>query len=236
MASDFWDNYDTVYAGKDYAGEVATILPLLKSPKTLLDVGCGTGTHALIFAQHGIDVTAIDYDEEAISVARNKDRNSSVKFQVCLPQRLRTDALFDAAVSLFDVVNYRQSTWFLYTFFAGIFDHIKPGAKFVFDCWNGDAALNDPPRVKVTKFGTITPTLAPSQNLETTCVHLRFDATVEGNEFTYEFDHYLWSIDVLRRTLEDVGFANVLCTSWMMPEREASAQDWKVMFVCEKPQ
>src|SRR5258708_16617985 len=41
---------------------VATLVPVLKSRGTqhVLDLGCGVGRHALLFAEHGFTVEAID--------------------------------------------------------------------------------------------------------------------------------------------------------------------------------
>jgi len=50
----------------------------------VLDVGCGTGEHALFFASRGLQVTGIDFVEEAIRRARAKaaERRLSVEFLV----------------------------------------------------------------------------------------------------------------------------------------------------------
>src|SRR3954452_15900084 len=50
----------------------------------LLDAGCGTGDAALFFAERGLEVTGIDYLEEAIQRARTKaaERGLNVTFRV----------------------------------------------------------------------------------------------------------------------------------------------------------
>jgi|Deesub1362A_J573_1020465.scaffolds.fasta_scaffold00295_9 ubiquinone/menaquinone biosynthesis C-methylase UbiE len=50
------------------------ILELLRPRpgQCLLDVGCGTGNHLLLFQQHGLDVTGIDPSEPMLDVARDK--------------------------------------------------------------------------------------------------------------------------------------------------------------------
>jgi cyclopropane fatty-acyl-phospholipid synthase-like methyltransferase len=50
----------------------------------ILDAGCGTGEHALFFAERGNSVTGIDYIEEAIRRAKEKaaDRRLSAKLLV----------------------------------------------------------------------------------------------------------------------------------------------------------
>lgn len=50
--------------------EVVQNFPI--KPCRALDVGCGTGTHAVWLTRQGFDVTAIDYSETALKLARDK--------------------------------------------------------------------------------------------------------------------------------------------------------------------
>lgn len=56
------------------------------SPGRALDLGCGTGTNVITLAEHGWQVTGIDYVPKAIRIARQKARRkgyqSEVKFLV----------------------------------------------------------------------------------------------------------------------------------------------------------
>jgi len=50
--------------------------------RRLIDLGCGTGTFALMLAGRGIRVTAVDPDEDAIDVARHKEGADAVEWIV----------------------------------------------------------------------------------------------------------------------------------------------------------
>jgi SAM-dependent methyltransferase len=54
----------------------------------VLDVGCGTGEHALMAAELGLDATGIDFSPKAIRLAENKARERSLD-----PHFLVADAL-----------------------------------------------------------------------------------------------------------------------------------------------
>ena len=48
--------------------------------KKVLDIGCGHGSNAFILAQKGSYVTALDIDEERLSVARNLNNHENINF------------------------------------------------------------------------------------------------------------------------------------------------------------
>jgi malonyl-CoA O-methyltransferase len=68
---------------------------------SVLDLGCGTGRHALWLAAAGAKVTAVDFSEGMLGEARRKPGADSVRFQVHdLHQPLPFDASsFDGIVS-----------------------------------------------------------------------------------------------------------------------------------------
>jgi SAM-dependent methyltransferase len=49
-----------------------------------LDLGCGTGTHSIYLAQHGLTVVGVDFSPKAIELAREKARQAraAVDFQI----------------------------------------------------------------------------------------------------------------------------------------------------------
>ncbi len=69
-------------------------------PKKVLDVGCGTGRHAIILAEQGYDVTGIDLSEDLVRQAREKAKQMglSVNFVIQDAVTLPYQAEFDAAI------------------------------------------------------------------------------------------------------------------------------------------
>lgn len=224
----FWKHYDKMYADKDYDKEARALLPWLGDPRIILDVGCGTGNHAAAFARQGRLVVGIDLDPNAIKIAREKKVPNVVFLHGDITE-LRSKGRFDAVVSLFNVVNYVMNKQDLVMLFKYVSMRLRPGGCFIFDCWNGEAALADPPKDKVTQFGVLSGEL----DRENASTLLTLTACIDGEEFTKQFWHKLWTIQELKDLLEGVGFVNVQCTPWMRPFREATIEDWKVMFIAE---
>jgi 2-polyprenyl-3-methyl-5-hydroxy-6-metoxy-1,4-benzoquinol methylase len=72
----------------------ANPLPILEGPFVeqllgnvgclgVLDLGCGTGRHAISMARRGAHVTAIDFSERMLERAKQKRGDANVAFQVC---------------------------------------------------------------------------------------------------------------------------------------------------------
>ncbi|MBO0789375.1 MAG: class I SAM-dependent methyltransferase [Ktedonobacteraceae bacterium] len=83
--SSFWDSYyqSLRQAERDLnptGSWAASWIPLLDhaSCTRLLDLGCGTGGDCLVLARHGLDVTGIDYSQEAVTKAQEKARKADL--------------------------------------------------------------------------------------------------------------------------------------------------------------
>jgi len=71
-----------------------------KTAQTLpraLDLGCGTGTHAIFLAQHGFQVVGVDFSARAIAVARAKARRANLALDFRVADATRLAALDLAA-------------------------------------------------------------------------------------------------------------------------------------------
>ena len=71
--------YDALYEGKDYESECDLLLDVLREADgrdvhRILDLGCGTGSHALVLAERGLDVVGVDRSADMTEIARRKGR------------------------------------------------------------------------------------------------------------------------------------------------------------------
>ena len=68
-----------------------------------IDIGCGTGTNVITLAQHGWQVTGIDFAPTAIQLAKRKLRKAGVRASVQVGDATRLDNItgpFDLALDL----------------------------------------------------------------------------------------------------------------------------------------
>jgi len=108
-------NYDyLVGASRDFDSQINWLDKIFQENKvrTVLDCGCGTGTHAIKLAKKGYLVTAFDYNINQVELAKKKAKQTGVaiNFQVGDIKDF-SFGKFDAVISLFSVLTYAcQST------------------------------------------------------------------------------------------------------------------------------
>lgn len=153
--------YDLLYADKDYKAESEYILGLLAgqyvpAPGSILELGCGTGAHAELFAEKGWSVHGIDMSpymlERAHQRAATSPHSAKLKFELGDVRNFRTDNRFDAVVSLFHVTSYQTTNADLEAMFETAARHLNSGGVFLFDFWYGPAVLSERPTVRVKRF------------------------------------------------------------------------------------
>ena len=110
----------------------------------VLDVGCGTGEHAMMAAAHGLDATGLDASQNAIRIAtaRNAERGLSARFVVgdALDLASFLTPPFDTALDsgLFHVFDDEDRAGYVTSLHAVL----APGARYVLMCFS-DAEPGD---------------------------------------------------------------------------------------------
>ena len=147
--------YDALYAAKDYVGECDMIELLLAEFGTVgpirrvLDLGCGTGGHAIPLAARGYDVTGIDVSPAMLARARDKAAaglGGAVAFHRGDIRGVRLGGpRFDGAIMMFAVLGYQQTLEDVEAALSTARAHLAAGAVLVFDVWHGPGVLADQP-------------------------------------------------------------------------------------------
>lgn len=145
--------YDALYGEKNYAAECDAAEELFRRhatgpTHTVLDLGCGTGTHALIFARRGYAVTGVDRSPAMLDIARRKAVDAAARLAGTPPAFVEGDVrtvqlgrTFDAVLMLFAVLGYQTSDADVAAAMRTVASHLRPGGLFVCDVWFGPAVL-----------------------------------------------------------------------------------------------
>jgi SAM-dependent methyltransferase len=150
--------YDQLYAEKNYMGECDLIEAAVKrhaanTPVTLVDIGCGTGTHSIELAHRGYRVTGVDLSQSMIDQAGQKAASlDSAKRPTWLCGDARdfdTGTTFDLGIMMFAVIGYLTTNEDVLKGLCNIRRQLKPGALFVCDFWYGPSVLSAKPADRV---------------------------------------------------------------------------------------
>ena len=132
-------SYDRLTNDVDYDATVEFYYDILAregiSPRTAVDLACGTGSVALRLAQRGLQVTAVDLSWEMLMVAQQKAAEADVYPQfVCQPlQQLRLPRGVDLAVCALDSIDYILDPKDCELAIQRIYKALNPGGCFIFD-------------------------------------------------------------------------------------------------------
>ena len=152
------DCYDLLYEDKNYQEECNFVNSIFetyskKKANSILDLGCGTGSHALLFADMGYAVTGVELSENMLEIARKKaaDQKKCISFVQQDIRRLDLPQKFDAAVAMFAVMGYQTTNHDFEDTLTSVRRHLNTGGLFIFDVWFGPAVLTQKPtdRVKI---------------------------------------------------------------------------------------
>jgi ubiquinone/menaquinone biosynthesis C-methylase UbiE len=174
-SADMTDKISLVQSGYDRWAEVydhdANPLQALEGPVvrrvvgdprglSVLDLGCGTGRHALWLAEAGASVTAVDFSEGMLAQARNKPGAVAVRFlphDLHQPLPFPADA-FDLVVSGLVLEHLRD----LDLFFVQARRVLKPGGRAVVSAMHpamflrgSQARFTDPASGELVQPGSI---------------------------------------------------------------------------------
>jgi SAM-dependent methyltransferase len=245
--------YDLLYRDKDYAGEAAFIEGLLRqhapAARSVLELGCGTGAHAILLAAQGYKIHGVDLSDEMLEVARQRtsvlptELSQQLSFSQGNVRDCKFEQKFDVVLSLFHVVSYQATNDDLYAMFHNVAKHLKPGGVFIFDYWFGPAVMTDRPAVRIKRMNSeairITRLAEPVIDVMASCVDVNYQVLVhdkathavteltETHRMRYLFQT---EIDMLAR---DAGF-NVHSSGEWLTGRTPGIDTWGVYSVLRK--
>ena len=131
--------YDKIYREKDYQKEVSFLKKHLIG-ETILDIGGGTGTRAVLLEREGFECLNIDPDEMMIRISKSKGI-ASVRSAIENPTLAiegTIKGLFDNAIMVFDVFNFLQDPL---KAFKNVHWYLKKRGRLIFDFWDYEKRL-----------------------------------------------------------------------------------------------
>ncbi len=163
FGSEYADAYDLLYQDKDYVAECRLIDRILQNyangdVRKVLDLGCGTGNHALPLAEQGYEVVGVDRAPGMLESARRKAANGQIDGRAMFYEgdlrNIELEQSFDAALRMFAVLGYQLTNGDVLTALRTARKHVRPGGLLIFDIWYGPAVLRQGPSERVKLIPT----------------------------------------------------------------------------------
>lgn len=242
------NQYDTLYGDKDYRSPCDLIEQAFArfdaQPRTILDVGCGTGSRTIELTRRGFACTGVDLSQAMLDEAARKTSATEAEYAPRWIQgdarTFAADATFDAAIMMFAVVGYLTGNDDVLAGLRNVRRHLKPGGLFVCDFWYGPAVLSVRPseRVRVLRNGAEQTIRAASTAVDsfthTADVSFRL-WTIDGGRFLGETAEthrmrYFFPQE-FRLLLEQAGFENLRLSAFPELDRPLSDESWNALSV-----
>jgi ubiquinone/menaquinone biosynthesis C-methylase UbiE len=131
--------YDDIYStmGKDYAAEANRLHELIQKYKqtagnTLLDVACGTGTHAGVLSKE-YKVEGTDLNHDMLKIARKKYPH--IRFVQADMRDLDLGRQYDVITCLFSAIGYMKTKTDLHKAIKSMSRRLLPGGVALVEPW-----------------------------------------------------------------------------------------------------
>lgn len=226
----FGKYYDLIYRTLvDYEKECDALESIFKKicekkPKKVLDVGCGTGSHALILSKRGYTVTGIDVSKVMIEEAKKKAEKEKVEaeFFVQDMRNMKLNKKFDCAICLFGGFGYMLTYEDLVNVFSGLRQHLRNDGLFIFEFWAVGGVRSTPYQRReklldrsMTLYRLSESNFDPQTNMLNIDFHflvIRKERLVETFSETHKLRCY--TLTEMRKYLQDNEFNMVSAHDW----------------------
>jgi SAM-dependent methyltransferase len=134
--------YDKIWGRVDYDADAKFLADFFRRYhcRSVIDIGCGTGNHALRLSKLGYQVTGVDVSPTMLKIAKTKDKESKIRFMQGDMKKLEKvipkGQKFDAAICLGQVFYHLMKGKDVQAFFSGLHKILKQNGLFVFSARN----------------------------------------------------------------------------------------------------
>lgn len=243
--------YDNFYQDKDYRGETEFILASIRKyshlkGKSILSLGCGTGTYEILLNKKGYNIVGVDFSEKMLKIARKKASQNKVKIDF-LKGDVRdfvAHKKFDNVLAMFNIVGYQNTNNDLENFIKTAGKHLKKGGLFMFDGWYQPAILKDRPEnrrktVKLNDGRQVERITTQDLDIEKSLLRINFRLQESGQgkkilEIKENHPMRFFTLNEISYFLTKNGFNLRLSCRFKYLKESVSENYWDMFIVAEK--
>ena len=189
------------------------------TPKTALDIGCGTGVLCRILDESGIGVRGMDLSEGMIAIAR--EASPHIPYDVANMVSYRPDAQFDLITCTGDALNHIHDLNDVARIFQNVYHYTAPGGYFLFDILRKEeATAGEPFEVDFDETMRVFFQLTqPEEGMIALTVRVFENGALQFEEVIREKVH---DHRIICELLRSAGFTVEACTDRLLPEHKGS--------------
>jgi SAM-dependent methyltransferase len=238
--------YDLLYQTKDYGAEANFVYSRLKKYQkdiqTIIELGSGTGNHALHLCKNGITILGVERSDEMVVLAKQKKIENYHPYVADITcYELSKQA--DAVISLFHVISYLNDNDDLLKCFSQTNKHLKKGGIFLFDVWYSPAVYFQKPETRIKRLSNqqidVTRIAEPTIHYNNQIVDVNYELIIrdktESTVSVFLEKHPMrhFSINEIKWLADLTGF-ELLTAEEFLTGNEASENTWGVCFILRK--
>ena len=210
--------YDSLYKSKNYNEESQFIVKLFKkyNIRSVLDIGCGTGSHIAKLEKEGFECTGIDLNQEMLDIARQK-----VKAPLYQANMINFDLglKYDAIICMFATFNYLLTDESAIKTLSCFYKHLNSKGIVLIDLHNLQNRGSKTDKIKdierIMKWS-----YDKASRMEKTKIKFIVPEGIIEDEHTMR----IYSIEEMERLLKNTGFKKFNCYGnyELKPAKESS--------------
>lgn len=240
--------YDLLYRDKDYAEECLILKKYFKKfgvdkVSTILDLGCGTGSHIVYLAKMGYKMTGIDSSPEMLKFARKKLANlKNVELKKADMRRFHLEYKVDAAIAMFNAVGYLKTTSEFDSMLKSVRNNLNNNGLFIFDLWYKPAVLSDPPhqKTKIIKNNNLKliRVADPKVDISKNLIYINYDIFLLNNKkvtdyFNETHIQQLYGKEMVTRLLAKRQFELLRIFPFGQISKKLSNKTWHIQIIAK---
>lgn len=236
---DYATLYEILCSDQDIDRDVSDVINLVSqymgesiTKKSLLDVGCGTGSHLQRLSRH-FNCTGIDVSQHMLRICKQKMPDITTIHADA--KSFNLERTFDVIISMSAVLGYQTENQDVADTLANYRKHLKKDGLLIFDVWHGNTVISITPAQRVKQITTdgntvirvVNPILKSDVNIcqcdytlygfKNGALEMRSESHKMRYFFTQELEYYL----------QVAGFKTL---SVREPSRVTSSEKWHMQY------
>ncbi len=243
--------FDLFYSEKPYEQEASFVNSCIQrfqknTTKRILELACGTGSHAIALEKSGYEIVATDYSRDMLATAKEKAAqiSSRIDFRWQDMRNLELqDPPFDAIFCLFDSIGYVETNEALKQVFDGIYRHLRPEGLLLFEFWHAPAMLQSYEPLRVRRWSVPNKEILRLSETTLDCArqlaHVHYHVYELNTDGTYSYfdeiqTNRYFQVQEMSYWLLSNGFVPLKWYNGFHKDENISEQTWHVISVSRK--